>query len=569
MKTSVKTSISLGMLPVLLCLPCPALSAQTTTRVSVTAAGAQVTGISEAPDLSHTGRFVGFYSRAKGLVPADQNNRDDVFLVDRYGGTIEQISVDSAGVPGNQNSDFPSVSADGRLVAFRSFSNNLSPADTDQLTDVYVRDRLTGITTLVSSTSAGAHPGPGSSQYPKISASGNFVAFQTNDSLVPEDNGAFLDIYLKNLLSGATSRVSLSHNGGPTGTHSILPSISGDGTRITFESAYDQIALPDTNSKVDVFMCNLSPSFSNTLVSVATNGTQGDGNSGNAQISADGNVVVFESVATNLVAGDTNGNRDIFARHLPSGTTTRVNVSSSGVQANGFSNDPRVSADGRFVTFRSVATNLVAGDTNAKQDIFLHDRVTGQTTLISVSTVGALADNSSTLCAISGDGTYLGFDSGATNLVVGDTNGFSDIFVRSLASCSSGGSISNYGPGLAGTGGLVPMLSAEGCPLPGATISLRIEDVVGGALGGLVMGLGPAAVPFKGGTLHVGTLLLSFNLLLGGAPGSAGKGNLTLPLSIPNDPIFSGLSFYFQAAFQDSAAPQGVSLTRGLLVTVG
>jgi Tol biopolymer transport system component len=140
---------------------------------------------------------------------------------------------------------------------------------------------------------------------------------------------------------------------------------------------------------------------------------------------------VFTSYATNLVAGDTNGQRDVFVRDAVSGRTALVSVGAGGVPGNGESREPSISADGRYVAFNSSASNLVAGDTNTSLDVFVRDLKTGRTTLISAGRTGP-ADGDSWEPEISADGRHVAFTSSATNLVAGDTNATQDVFVRDL-----------------------------------------------------------------------------------------------------------------------------------------
>jgi archaellum component FlaF (FlaF/FlaG flagellin family) len=167
-------------------------------------------------------------------------------------------------------------------------------------------------------------------------------------------------------------------------------------------------------------------------VSVATGGTQGNGDSFIPAISADGRYVTFQSIASNLVPGDTNSTFDVFVRDRRSGTTQRVNVATDGTQANGDSFSLAISADGRYVTFQSIASNLVPGDTNDRTDVFVRDLRSGTTQRVSVATGGTQANGDSDIPAISADGRYVAFESGASNLVPGDTNHSEDVFVRDL-----------------------------------------------------------------------------------------------------------------------------------------
>src|SRR6266550_2391417 len=165
-------------------------------------------------------------------------------------------------------------------------------------------------------------------------------------------------------------------------------------------------------------------------VSVSTGGVQGNGRSFAPAISADGRFVAFSSAASSLVAGDTNGVDDVFVRDRQAGTTTRVSLAPGGAEANGGSYSPSISADGRYVAFLSDATNLVAGDTNSVRDVFVFDRQTGTTTRASVSSAGVQADVDSVTPVLSGNGRFVAFDSGADNLAFGDTNDTFDVFVK-------------------------------------------------------------------------------------------------------------------------------------------
>jgi len=207
------------------------------------------------------------------------------------------------------------------------------------------------------------------------------------------------------------------------------PSISGNGWYVAFESDATNIVAGDTNGVRDIFVRDVrdTQSGATTRVSVANDGAQSDGGSWSASISADGRYVVFYSSATNLVNGDTNGYDDVFLHDTQTGETTRVSVSTGGTEGNGLSHSPSISFDGRYVAFQSLATNLVANG-HSGSEVFLRDTVNNTTILLSVAEDGAPGDGGSENPSISADGRYVVFQSGATNLVAGDTNGLTDVF---------------------------------------------------------------------------------------------------------------------------------------------
>jgi Tol biopolymer transport system component len=410
---------------------------QLTERVSVDSAGAQATGSSDKTSISADGRYVAFESAASNLVSGDTNGLTDVFVHDRQSGATERMSVNSAGAQGNNVSLDPSISADGRYVAFWSRATNLVSGDTNGAWDVFVHDRQSGATERASVDSTGVQ-GNGDSGgqlpfhiVPSISADGRYVAFWSDASnLVSGDTNAARDVFVHDRQSGATERVSVDSVGVQGNGTSERPSISADGRYVAFQSAATNLVSGDTNGESDVFVHDRQ-SDATGLVSVDSVGAQGNGQSGAPSISADGRYVVFSSSATNLVSTDTNGESDIFVHDRQSGATELVSVDSPGVQGNSDSWEPWISANGRYVAFWSYATNLVSGDTNGFWDVFVHDRQSGVTERVSVDSGGAQGiGGGSEDHSISADGRYVAFQSSATNLVSGDTNGRPDIFVR-------------------------------------------------------------------------------------------------------------------------------------------
>ena len=406
-----------------------------TERVSVDSAGNQANGstFSFDPAISADGRFVAFESDANNMVPDDTNNESDVFVHDRKAGATERVSVDSAGNQANDGSLLPAISAHGRFVAFVSLANNLVPGDTSDQVDVFVHDRKTGVTERVSVDSAGNQANDGSVA-PAISAHGRFVAFVSlADNLVPGDTSDQVDVFVHDRKTGVTERVSVDSAGNQANGGSGDPAISADGRFVAFDSFADNLVPGDTNNESDVFVHDRKTEVTER-VSVDSAGNQGNGHpsSNEPAISADGRFVAFVSLADNLVPGDTNNQFDIFVHDRKTGVTERVSVDSAGNQANDGSFLPAISAHGRFVAFVSLADNLVPGDTNFTPDVFVHDRKTGATERVSVDSAGneGNGNDGSFEPAISAHGRFVAFSSFADNLVPGDTNDESDVFVH-------------------------------------------------------------------------------------------------------------------------------------------
>jgi hypothetical protein len=366
----------------------------------------QAVKFGETPVLSGNGRYIAFVSSSNLYQPAGQGS--DVFLLDLTTQQSQIVSVSPQGESGNAFAFFDSlsISADGRYVAFASDATNLVPNDLNGETDVFIRDTLTGMTILASVSSTGAQLAANTLDFtlnPGISANGQFVVFQSGaNNLVPNDtNNDDQDIFVRDLIAGSTTRVSVNSN--------------GDQTR-----PWNRIASADSR---------------------------------NASISGDGRYVAFESNAINLDPRDTGANNfDIFVHDRQTGQTRQVSVNSLGQVAAGaslvensigyptatnWSSDPVISANGRYVVFQSGATNLVANDTNDRVDIFRHDLETNETILISAGVNGSLANGGSSIGysrngAISSDGRYVVFQSFASNLVADDNNNALDVFVRDV-----------------------------------------------------------------------------------------------------------------------------------------
>jgi Tol biopolymer transport system component len=400
-----------------------------TERVSVSSAGQQGDDFSAYASISADGRYVAFVSVASNLVPGDTDETYDVFVRDRLSGFTERVSVSSSGEQVVMGSAYPCISGDGRLVVFDSSAPNLVPGDTNRSKDVFVRDRLAGTTERVSVSSAGEEANEGSWDC-SVSRDGRFVAFCSKASnLVPDDTNGWEDVFVRDMLTGTTERVSVSSVGEQGDLWSRVPVLSGDGRYVAFGSCATNLAPGDTNGEGDVYVRDRLIGTTER-VSLSSSGGEGNNYSWLPAISADGLHVAFVSRASNLVPDDTNGCDDVFVRDLLAGTCERVSVSSFGVEGNRHSGNAAIGADGRYVVFHSRASNLVAGETHHAQDIFVRDRLMGVTERVSVSSSGEQGDRDSWFPAVSADGRFVAFDSLATNLVPDDTNAERDVFVR-------------------------------------------------------------------------------------------------------------------------------------------
>ncbi len=404
-------------------------SAAVTERVSVSASGEEGNDASMDSSVSADGRFVAFASAASNLVSDDTNAAADVFVRDRLTNSIQRVSVSFEGAQADSDSGSPVISPDGRYVAFHSWATNLVPGDTNGYVDVFLHDRNTGVTERVSVLSTGEQ-GNDSSDIPTISADGRYVGFESfSTNFAPDDTNGACDVFVRDMTTGSMRRISTSLTGQAGNGWSNGARISDDGSCIAFASAASDLLIDDFNDSWDVFVCDL---YGGDIecVSVSSAGREGNSTSQAGRVSADGRYVAFQSLASNLNGGDTNLGMDIFVHDRLTGTTECVSVSSSGAQGDSSSYEPSISADGRCVAFKSEATNLVAGDTNGNQDVFVRDRLTGITERISVSTAGVQANGDCNGAAISGDGRCVSYWSDASNLVPGDTNAAYDTFFR-------------------------------------------------------------------------------------------------------------------------------------------
>ena len=402
---------------------------QTTERVSVNSQGVGGDESSSYPSISESGRYVAFSSRASNFVAANLNSAGDVFVHDRQTGMIERVSKDSFGVEGDYGSGNPYISADGRYVVFESHATNLVAGDLNLEQDVFIHDRQTGTTKRVSVSSQGVE-GDDFSWMAAISSDGRYVVFASHASnLVAGDTNGDADIFVHDRQTSMTERLSVGLQGAEANNLSVSPSISADGRYVAFQSSASNLVVGDSNGAHDIFIYDRQTNVTER-VSVNSQGVEGNNTSDTPSISGNGRWVTFRSLADNLDPLDMNSNNDIFVRDRLTNETKRVSVDYRGQGGGRACASPLISANGGYVVFQSYSNNLVPEDLNDVADIFVHDMQSGITERISVNSSGIEANYSSHHPSISADGRYVAFYSSADNLVLGDTGMKVDVFVR-------------------------------------------------------------------------------------------------------------------------------------------
>ena len=398
-----------------------ALAAVPPALVTVTTGGvpANETTAQDGISVSADGTLVAFVSGSPNLVAGDTNGVRDVFVRNLATGTTTRASLGTGGQANGASSN-ARISADGRFVVFTSLANNLVAGDTNGVADVFERDLATGQTTRVSVSAGGVQATDASGGAASgISADGGAISFSSAASnLVPGDTNHSRDVFVWTRASGAVERVSVASDGSQAAAGaSDASSISADGRYVAFASTAPNLVAGDTNLAADVFVHD-RVSGSTVRASVTASGGQAATASSlqPGGLSADGQVVAFDTAAP-LAAGDTGGN-DVYVRDLVAGTTERISVNSAGLGANGNSSTAAISADGRYVAFESSATNLDPADTGGDEDVFVRDRVSGLTRLVSAS---ASPTQISQAAAISADARFVALATTAPDMVAGDT----------------------------------------------------------------------------------------------------------------------------------------------------
>lgn len=509
--------------------------------------------------LSEDGRYVAFVSRAADLVPGDGNGLEDVFLRDTAAGTTVRVSVATGGAEGNGFCRGCDVSDDGRFVVFVSAASNLAPGDTNGNRDVFLRDLALGTTALVS-RALGGGTGNGISREPSISGDGSVVVFQSIASdLVPGDTNAVDDVFAYDTATGALTPLSRGPGGALGSGESSRPHVSRDGAWAAFESAATNLGPADSSVRTDIYVAEIS-----TGLVLRVEGPSGELTSRSAKprISADGRFVAFESQATNLLPGGNPNGLHIARWDRLTGTIDVVSRDVLGAVAGGTSGDACVSSSGALVAFRSFESDLVPGDTNGAEDIFVRHVLEGWTERVSLSRAGdEIAAGPARTPALSGNGRFTAFTTGSGDVIPGDNNGTVDVFRRDRGHAESVAG-AEYCVSAPNSSGVAAVTVAVGSPVLAAQdLSLGTVGLPPQQFGFYITSPTVDFVPgFSGsaGTLCVGAPIVRLNAFI---LNSGLLGRVDLPLPFPQLPpaaaFAAGSRWNFQYWFRDPSGGSG------------
>lgn len=390
------------------------------TNLSNGIGGAPANGASSRLALSDGGRYAVFESSASNLVAGDTNGRSDVFRRDVLNGTVQRVSVDEGGGQSSLVSGEATVSRDGRFIAYTrgtGFASTGTASKAILQGEICIRDSQGNVVICVTK-GPGATPPNGASGKPWTSADGTKLVYESTASNLAgtsDGNGAISDVYAYDKTTGTTTLLSTTSSGAAANAASTGPQVACNGSFVVFESRAPLVGGSATAGVRNIYALTFGGG-GKRLISRGTGGANANGDSGNPRISDDGRFVVFDSVASNLVGGDSNGRSDVFVYDSLSNGIRRISQSAAGVQGNGDSRAPRMPCDASYVMFDSTASNLVAGDSNGASDVFIADLGSGTVALASQTTGGSVGNGASTNGEVSPDGTAIGFDSSAGNL---------------------------------------------------------------------------------------------------------------------------------------------------------
>ncbi len=439
-----------------ICVICNLARGGVTEIVSVTSEGDQSSGYSVEPEVSDDGRHVVFYAAADDLVPGDTNGFADVFVRDRLTNETTRVSISSDGEQANGDCRFPTISGDGRMVAFHSSADNLVPDDTNSEWDIFVHDRKTGVTVRASVGPIGEESDEGG-YFGSISGNGQFVVFNTGEPLSEEDTNNVSDIYRHDLISKDTVRVSVGTGGFQLDGASVKASISYYGEYVAFLSLARNVDPIDIDNRYDVYVRDILSDETVLVSPSSSNDQSADEDCELSVISADGQNIAFITEATNLIEGEQLGVKYAYLYDRSKNLMRLMSRSYCGEPGDQRTDTVAITPDGQWVVFYSAAQNLVPGGSWPVRNIFLRNTVTNQILEVSEASDGSPANADSYDPALSNDGHIIVFSSIADNLVDDDSNNTHDIFAHELE-CISQQDLDN-----SGSVGVLDLLALLGC----------------------------------------------------------------------------------------------------------
>ena len=429
------------------------------TLVSTTAGGEKGNAFSDGASLSSSGNLVAFTSDATNF--GADNGFSDIYVKDLASGELTLASTSDTGEEGDRESFQATLSPDGSVVAFSSRAGNLDPEDgNNNIMDVFAKDLSTGDLTIVSTSDTGK-PGNGDALSPSPSRSGDLVAFQTDaNTLDPGDTDSASDVYLKDLRTGDLTLESTNRSGVKGNSESFSPDLTPSGARLAFVSAATNLVAKDKDIAFDVYVKVLATGKL-FLASTSDAGVKGDFGGENPSLSSGGTKVAFDSDSKNLDPGDTSRDTDVYVKDPTTGDLVLASTNDDGVKANGFSERPALSGNGRRVAFVSDATNLDPADTDNDWDVYVKDLVTGDVSLATTSSDGVKGgeDANQQFPSISGKGRRVAFHT-EQQLDPGDPDDVPDVYVKDPILCTTMGTPGN--DVMVGTGGDDVMCGAGG-----------------------------------------------------------------------------------------------------------
>ncbi len=433
--------------------------------------------------ISADGRFTVFVTESRNLAPGDDDDLEDVYLKDLQSGAVTLVSQGIDGKAANAAAQVPAISSDGNTVVFASSASNLVVGDDDGARDVFAFDRVTGLIERVSRNPEGTG-NPSSSDLPSVSADGRYVAFRSRRTdLAPgeDENSTQDDVYVFDRQLTLWERANVSTSGEQGNQRAFRFAISRNGRYVAFDSRADNLVDGDENDRDDVFLRDRTMGTT-VRVTVDLSGDEFPSPSADDLSVSDTGVVAFSSRQA-LLSNDTNVSTDVYTASASVGSLSLVSVNSSNESSNGISDEPEISANGLAVVFRSTATDLADGDDEGQDDIFVRDLVGGTTTRVSVSAPMTGGNNDSEGGSINDDGSAVVFSSRASDLVLPDDNFQQDVFLAEVEQMTITRASDAAAPGVPSQTGMgaseSPRMSGDGSFVVFTSMLTELDPITG------------------------------------------------------------------------------------------